>query len=326
MASTIAASVVARIYDVAVGQGVSEATLCATIGRSRTELVEDARVTIDATFACFAACMQHTQDASFPLQVAQAVAVEDYPVLGFAMMTSATVTEAFDRLVRYGHLISDSGTWRMRESRREVELCWLRAGRRSLGHRVANECALAELLGGLRSNYGKNLRPVKVYFRHPAPADARAHQRYFGAPIVWGATKDALVFTTQLLSLPASKSNVAMSRYFDGLLKRHVQAHASCAGRVQQVLTVGLSSGRPSATAVALQLGMSERSLRRALAEEATSFRDVLDELRRTIASDMIEANKSGTEIAFLLGFSETSALSRAFRRWHGTSMRRRLK
>jgi AraC-like DNA-binding protein len=67
---------------------------------------------------------------------------------------------------------------------------------------------------------------------------------------------------------------------------------------------------------------MSERSLRRALADEETSFRDVLDDVRRTIALEMLQANQSVTEIAFLLGFSETSALSRAFRRWHGKSIR----
>jgi AraC-like DNA-binding protein len=322
MAATIAASVVARIYDVCLGQGVSEASLREIVGRSRKDLSPDTRVSIEAAFDCFAAGLRHTNDPSFPLRVAQSVVVEDYSVLGFAMMTSSGASQAFDRLVRYGHLISDSGTWRASESVSGVELSWQRVGRRTLGHRAANECAIAELLGGLRQGYGKALRPLRVCFRHAAPLSVRAHEQFFAAPITWSASKDSLVFGKQLLVMPAQAPNPAMSRFFDDLLVQQGTVQETCSGRVKQALTGGLSSGRQSAHDVAVKLGMSERSLRRALASEETSFRDVLDDVRRAIAMDMLQANKTVTEIAFLLGFSETSALSRAFRRWYGKSMR----
>jgi AraC-like DNA-binding protein len=322
MVATIAASVVARMYDVGISHGVPTATLQIIIGRDRSELVGDARVAITATFECFAACLRHTNDPSFPLRVAQSVTVEDYAVLGFALITSANAAEAFDRLVRFGHLISDSGSWQANQRSSGVELAWIRAGRRHLGHRAANECAVAELLGGLRRGYGKSLRPLLVSFRHGAPDNTQAHQRYFGAPIKWNASKDAMLFNKQLLKMPALTKNPAMNHFFDNLLKQHVMSQQSCSGRVKQVLTGGLSSGRPSSHDVATKLGMSERSLRRALADEETNFQEVLDDVRRTIALEMLQANQSVTEIAFLLGFSETSALSRAFRRWHGKSIR----
>ena len=62
--------------------------------------------------------------------------------------------------------------------------------------------------------------------------------------------------------------------------------------------------------------------MRRALAEEGTSYRALLDDLRREAAFELLDGKRTVTETAFLLGFSETSALSRAFRRWYGTSTR----
>jgi AraC-like DNA-binding protein len=321
MSSTIAATVVARIIDVGIARGVPEDLLVTIIGRPRSQLTDGARVAITAVYELFAVCLQQTNDASFPLRVASAVTTEDYSVLGFALMTSVDVTDAFDRLVRYGHMISDSGSWSARDTKGGIEIAWNRAGRRTLGHRAANECALAELLGGMRRSYGRSLAPVRVSFRHPAPVSSKEHQKYFAAAISWGADKDCLVFGRQILQFRAAGENSAMSQFFGKLLADH-QRVDTCVERVKQTLLRSLPSGLPSAGEVASRLGMSERSMRRALSIEQSSFSDLLDELRRTIALDMLDANKSVTEIAFVLGFSETSALSRAFRRWYGTSPR----
>lgn len=99
-------------------------------------------------------------------------------------------------------------------------------------------------------------------------------------------------------------------------------AQSSTSDRVRAALLERLSSGSPTAARLAEDLGMSERSLRRALADEGTSYRALLAELRRDAAMELFQSNTSVTEAAFLLGFSETSALSRAFRRWTGTSTR----
>lgn len=323
MVSTIAATVVARVFDVGVRSGVPAAELREILGRSRAELVDDARVPIASCYESFALCLRHTRDPGFPLRVARSVTMEDYSVLGFAMMTSATAEEAFERLARYGHLISDSGTWRARPGKsRDVELSWVRAGERTLGHRAANESAVAELVGGMRRSYGASFAPVRVFFRHGAPASTREHERFFQSPIEWDSPREGILLPGPLLATGMSTGNPAMNRFFDGVLAERGGTPETCAGRVQRALAQGLVSGPPSAARLASSLGMSERSLRRGLASEGTSYRALLDELRRSVAVDMLHAKKSITETAFLLGFSETSALSRAFRRWHGTSAR----
>jgi AraC-like DNA-binding protein len=321
MAKTIVAGLAARVFDAGLARGVPEGALRSAVGKARIQLGPNDRVPIECVFACFDTCMRHTRDPAFPMHVASTVTMEDYSVLGFALMTSPSARAAFARLERYSHIISDSGVWDIRETKEGVELQWIRAGRRTLGHRVANECSLAELVCGLRRAFG-NISPKQVYFRHEAPAKVASHKTLFRAPIAWGAPRDSVVYGPELLALNPSEANIPMSEFFDNVLLTHHRKSETQAERVRNAILRGLPSGQQTANELAGQLGMSERSLRRALQAENTSLREILDDVRRTIALEMLDANKSATEIAFILGFSETSALSRAFRRWYGSTIR----
>nr|WP_284668742.1 helix-turn-helix transcriptional regulator [Myxococcus sp. SDU36] len=75
--------------------------------------------------------------------------------------------------------------------------------------------------------------------------------------------------------------------------------------------------------AVAQRLGTTERTLRRRLDEEQVSFSELMDDVRKTAARDHLQDTRASvSDLAFLLGFSEVSAFSRAFTRWYGTSPR----
>jgi AraC-like DNA-binding protein len=91
--------------------------------------------------------------------------------------------------------------------------------------------------------------------------------------------------------------------------------------RVKAGIIDSLPSGPVANEKVARELGMSVRSLQRRLAEAGTSFRDLLDTSRQEMAQSYIrEPEIELVEIAFLLGFSDQSAFSRAFKRWTGNS------
>jgi AraC-like DNA-binding protein len=90
-------------------------------------------------------------------------------------------------------------------------------------------------------------------------------------------------------------------------------------GDVRREVFAALGPGQPVLPDVARRLGVSERTLQRRLSERETTFTDVVDDTRRAIAEDHLRRDKlSVGEIAFLLGYSEPSAFSRAFHRWTG--------
>jgi AraC-like DNA-binding protein len=111
-----------------------------------------------------------------------------------------------------------------------------------------------------------------------------------------------------------------LEAHADELLSER-RAAADLRGSVENQLLRLLPSGRVQAAAVAEQLGMSERSFRRRLAEEGTSFGEVLDRLRNRLALRYLEdEHVSLKQVAWLLGYSEPGAFNHAFRRWTGTS------
>ena len=111
-----------------------------------------------------------------------------------------------------------------------------------------------------------------------------------------------------------------MRRYAGDLLER--RPSPQCFGdRVRVAVAETLRCGRPGTRAVAERLHISERTLRRRLHEEGTTFKALLDDIRRQLAIQYLEQPELGiAEIAFMLGFSQTPAFSRAFKRWTGVA------
>jgi AraC-like DNA-binding protein len=123
-------------------------------------------------------------------------------------------------------------------------------------------------------------------------------------------------------SNPHADANLArlLDRHAEGLLK-HVVQHASPAERLRVWLVEVLSSGNPSVASAARALHMSVRTLHRSLQQEGTSFRELIDQLRQEQAATLLANPRySVAEVGFLLGFTELSSFSRAFKRWTGKS------
>ena len=120
-----------------------------------------------------------------------------------------------------------------------------------------------------------------------------------------------------------------LDRYVIDRLAR-APSGSNVADRVRTAVLKALKAGEPTASGIAQQLKMSVRTLHRLLAAEGTTYRAVLDHLRKEIAADYLANNRIAiTEVAFLLGFSELSAFYRAFQRWNGCTpadFRRRLR
>lgn len=160
----------------------------------------------------------------------------------------------------------------------------------------------------------------RVTFMHDAPADTREHARVFAAPVEFGAEQDAIEFDAALLDVELEGADDTLVRYLrqhaDALLARMPEA-SSAAETLRRHLVQAPPDDMASIDSAARALGMSERTLQRRLGEEGTSFKDELDATRRDLAlSYLDDPRHSISDVAFLVGFAEVSAFSRAFRRW----------
>jgi AraC-like DNA-binding protein len=320
---TLPAIFVVRVVQEVARRRVPTAAILAEAGIPEASLADpEAPLPVTAVFAVYEVAMRRIRDDGLPVAIARTFSLEDVPVLGFAVMTAATGREGIARAIRFTSLVSTSGRWTLEERGDVARLRWHREGPRTLGHRLCNEAAVAELVHACRQSLGIDVRVLAASFRHPAPADLRAHHAHFGPQIRWGARADEVVFPRSTLDAVPRLANPALSAHFEQQASRmlvRASADAPLPLRVRHAVEHALPSGEPGAAHIARQLAMSERTLRRALAAEGSSFRAIVERARHDRARLLLQDRRASlAEIALSLGFSELSAFSRAFKRWTG--------
>lgn len=170
--------------------------------------------------------------------------------------------------------------------------------------------------------------PVKaVHVTHAEPSYRAEYERVFQVPVIFESDRNALLLSDDEW---LRRNNPAASPYVCSVLRAHAEAlieslerTTSTKGRVESLLAPFLHTGEASMSAVADKLGVSRQTLFRRLRAEGTTFEKVLDELRHKLALRyLVREGAPVQETAYLLGYSERAAFSRAFKRWTGSSPR----
>lgn len=165
-----------------------------------------------------------------------------------------------------------------------------------------------------------------VHFTHAEPLYRAEYDRIFRMPIVFESDCNAMVTDAAWLEqIPrtAPQHVLEMVKARADTLRRHVESANSTRGRVEMLLTNRLHTAEVSIDAVAGKLGMGRHTLFRKLRAEGLTFKQVLNELRHKLATQYLSERKLAVnETAYLLGFSDPAAFSRAYKRWTGHSPR----
>jgi len=170
---------------------------------------------------------------------------------------------------------------------------------------------------------GKRIPLRVVELPYPQPANAAEYDLIFGAPIRFGAERPALELATSLLSLPIVRDERDLEQYLQhspaDLLARRDYG-TTLADQVRRILEHGLQGTWPTSEDVAARLSISPQHVRRLLREEGTSLGEIKEELLRDAAIAGLARGEAVDAISTRLGFSESSAFRRAFKRWTGAT------
>lgn len=173
-----------------------------------------------------------------------------------------------------------------------------------------------------RRGTGKPIVPVRVELARGEADEALA--RYYGGPVITGAERDRLVLRSADVDLPFPGHEPELLELLLPALCTALGAldeHASLADRVKWVLKRGLATGRRELADVAMELGTSERTLQRRITEEGTTFRELLVAARQELGRQLLaDSEATIDEVAYLLGYQDTSSFHRAFREWEGVT------
>ena len=325
---SVSAGFAGGLLELAVAKGADRKALLARAGIDPRDLVDqDNRVPFAKYVTLMRTAKELVGDPALALHLGERN-IADVSVVGLIGQASETMSEAFLQLNRYVRLVVDVdvGTEQRFQVRQERGGLWLVDSRTHPNDfPELTESAFSQLVCGPR-NYGVTQLVKEVHVTHAEPAYRAEYERVLGAPVLFGSRWNAMLIDERWLGHRIA----ALPRYVFGVLSEHADAllkdlesSKSVRGRVESLLMPVLHKGDASMDSIASQMGLSRQTLFRKLKAEGTSFEKVLDDLRHRLAVDYLSGRKvSVNETAYLVGFSEPAAFSRAFKRWTGTSPR----
>jgi len=309
---------------------------CVRMGLDRDELLAaagvhasvldnpDAQVPWQQLGALWREAYAQSQDPDLALHAVEQLPFGAYKVIDFMGGCAPTVGEALARVCRYFPLINDhlQLTILKTDSGRTIELRTA-SGDTEMPRSYA-EYTVAALVFRTRGAAGSPWAPDSVDFAFPKPDSDAEHRRLLACPIRFGAAPTAIHLSQATWDRPTGQP--------DPMLLESLEAHANSmldklneeppvVLAVRRALVDALHGGQCDLHAVARKTGTSERTLQRRLAKAGVSFGDLLEQTRRALAERYLrDRDVAIGEVSYLLGYSEQSAFSRAFRRWTGVS------
>jgi AraC-like DNA-binding protein len=188
----------------------------------------------------------------------------------------------------------------------------------------AHETLLVMVLGLACWLVGRRIPILRADFAYPEPAHSTEYLALFGTTLRFAQERTALVFDARVLQLPVVQSERSAKEFLrvapENILLRYKNSQ-SLSARIRRRLRNVLPDELPELDTVAHELNVAPATLRRRLKAEGHSYQAIKDDLRRDLAITYLSStSKSIREIAQDLGFIETSAFHRAFRKWTHTS------
>ena len=241
--------------------------------------------------------------------------------LGFAWLASDTLLDALHRLVRYSRFINSAVEFHVQAQAHTTELV------ASVPDIFPNfvpagvDLGMAMFLRMCQITAGQPLMPVQVAMQRPEPPCKAEFAEMFGPSIEYNAADNRLCFDNEQINRPLTTANPELARINDQTVVDYLARfdRSSIAMQVRSRIIEQLPDGIPRQENIAETLHVSLRSLQRRLKEEETSYKDLLEDTRQALALQYLrESHRSIGEITYLLGFSEPSNFTRAFKRWTG--------
>ena len=261
------------------------------------------------------------------LEVGACVRPAHVGVLGYLVLASDTLGEAMLAYQRYETLFYGASLAEIEVVGDQAEMRWPPSDN-ELGQQ-ADGTAIAALVTFMRRQIDQPPPPSAVSFlEHAEAKTARAYEAFFDCPVTWNDSHVRVRFPLHYLSLPMPRRDPTLRELLDRQARALLRALPESSGegsgtdrQLQQVLLKLLSDGEPTLKRAASAMHMSPRTLQRRLTRHRLSWQQWLDRSREQLARQYLEdPSLTLTDIALLLGFSEQSAFTRAYRRWTGNS------
>ncbi len=283
------------------------------------------RVTAAAQGEFLETAAQALNDTAFGLHLAEQANPREAGLLFYVVSAARNLGEALSLFVRYCHIVNESVRLKLT---RQSDGVLLEASFSGISrHRMRQnvEFQLAVVVKALREIAGLRVCPTRVACVHGRTTDLKEFERFYGCPVEFGAMFDQLAFANETLPLPLVTEDPHLLETLRPFCEEAARARNTALGSmraaVENEVQRLLPHGHAQAETIAKALAVSPRTLSRRLSEEGTTFAEVVEGLRRSLANQYL--NESGftlAQIGWLLGYEGPTSFNHAFKRWTGRS------
>jgi AraC-like DNA-binding protein len=281
-----------------------------------------ARVSIQCVDKLWDQAVAQINDPTFGVKMVQHWHPSMMGALGYAWLVSSTLRRAMGRVDRYIHAVSEGLETKLEDTPAGLKLSFYideSVDAKPQQHTLI----IAVVMHMCRFNFGDDLVASQIHLARPEPDSRKVIDDFFRTDVNFNAEIDSITIARADADAELSSANKQLALMHDEVLMKYLIQikKGDIVDQVKNIILENLPDGQVTDSLVAKELNLSERSMQRRLKEHETTFRYLLDAVREMVAKQYIENPMNRmSDIAFLIGFSEQSAFSRAFKKWTGKS------
>jgi len=282
------------------------------------------RLSLDIVESLVSSIAKESKNKSFGLEIGEHIHPSDYGIFGYALMNCSNIAQAAELVESHGSLLNEALTVTLAEMGDNFHFQLENSSSKPesqvlVEFHLSSVFQLARFLVGPQKS--TDIVLSEVCFKHAALADISKYQRIFNCPVRFNQAKNEIVVSKNLLSKPvrsASPKMLSMLLKKVDRLSDEMNDQVSFGRKVCDFVENYISTtGLPSAADVAGHFNVSLSTLKKYLHQENLNYTVICDEVRKTIAIKMVVCSSEQLQnISDYLGFSNSSAFHRAFRRW----------
>lgn len=266
--------------------------------------------------------MRVLNDPALGLHMGEYASPGTLGLIGHLLMSAPTLGAAIAQWMHFHSLVSDSAPSQLHTQGTQAIFIYQFPRSTSDCNRIRAEFGLVQLVRLASLMLGNRLPVHEVRFEHAQPDYLAEYQRIFQGPVRFGCQHTAVIFPADILQQELPSANPGVHELLKEEAERqltHLDDSVSLADKVERFLLHALQKGKPGIVQVAEHFGMNERTFRRKLEGQDTSFSELLGQVQLKVARRLLlNRELSIDSISERLCFSEPSAFQRAFKRWTG--------
>jgi AraC-like DNA-binding protein len=313
------------IYGIT-AHGADFKTTCERLGIDPRQLNDSERMaSFEPAAEVWNVAIELTGDELIGIHLGEELSATILGMIGYLMQSSKNLREAFVMLSKYNELFSTMMKFSLIEDKEECAIHYEPALRWQHEYaesaRQSVEIGMSGTLKIFNILSGKKVFPVRVELAYP-PRQVSEYERIFKCPIHFNAAQNRLVFGKDNLLQPVISHDKSLFHFFNNTLDQKLavlKQESTLSNELCQLIIRDFKGRTPPAEVAAVHLNISLRSMQRRLKQENTSYREITQSIRKMLAASMMKGAKYRvSEVAEILGYSDSSSFHKAMKKWGG--------